>query len=45
MKKNYFEPDFEIINFNFEDVILASDVNHDPQPLTDEDGIEQSHYY
>ena len=45
MKKNYFEPDFEIINFNREDIILASGVNKDPQPLTDEDGIEHSHYY
>lgn len=43
MKSNYLEPMFEIILFKNEDIILASGAN--PKPITDESGIEHSHYY
>ncbi len=43
MTKAYFEPEIEVIKFNAQDVILSS--SGTPQPITDEDGVEHSHYY
>ena len=48
MHKEYSEPEFELIEFNIEDVIMASPASSsrpEPTPITDEDGDESSHYY
>lgn len=48
MRKDYLEPEVELIEFNIEDVIMSSPVSPvkpDPVPITDEDGDESSHYY